>query len=946
MYNLFETVTTNDLLSAKTKRALSDEIAVTDTLIAKLYIIISDGISAAETIQPAGLLNIETRDKNGAFVALATAYRIIPDPATGTGWLDVADGDANDYDGILNNGQISIFAPLGTYRINQTMAPAAWDSIIDFTYTTVHPLDMNATALFRVFDFGVDNPQDLKEMDSDILDIAENGFDSLLSGIQLVKVTNGTQVIINKTSDMPAPIFAGQDNSTAISNATASQATLLYKNLVLPPNASPEDIISAFRQTPYDSGVFEEASFVGVMAATQSASRQYLATQPFDKFNCDQQYLYSIDKTLVPTYGGMTQFALVIGDGCVNSQDYLTFEIAQVPPAGSPTLSADKEILLYVNPQYPHNSVTAAGVNLGNSSNITAFNFTLISTLPETGLINDLTVYLQAGAGWNTAGVTVLSKQLISTGPNAGMVEISVTADHLVKMIVGGKIIPPPPPIPPAPTSLNGFGDIMTGPRSVTGGSPDMPTAKIHRVEYDVCNENIVRILAGHDSSSPPRIQLLTTKSGVIDATLASSQPFADQNRFTLIDRYLFEAPLAPGESVFTIFAVDRQSNVQRTLVQIEGCQGVLVFVDDQIVLPHIFDVKYQTDGTYIRPTEYSYITQGQDMTISAIVESPIIPLGKAELYISTLGKAEQTILPMEITPLRLPDLENVSVISSMIPADMLEGPAVEYWIRIVTAEGVVQESVHSIVGVKPEGYSGKSSAEMDIITIKAQGTTLKPTAYLTNKGDIPVYSEVSLVSDGKKVYSIPVLLTPGQNIIDLEWNIPKTDSSASYKMQTQLDVYDKSYITDIATLDTFVRTKIVPMSDQYTIVPVTDELGNTIARPVMMYSSNEGSGMFRVTAPDGICVIGSGCLVEQSTLKHRGGIDSVLIDGHIYRVRYSGENSPLERFSITSLDSVLGDWRVAIVDSSEFVAAAADDVPIKVQYRAERSPMVTVGME
>ena len=83
-----------------------------------------------------------------------------------------------------------------------------------------------------------------------------------------------------------------------------------------------------------------------------------------------------------------------------------------------------------------------------------------------------------------------------------------------------------------------------------------------------------------------------------------------------------------------------------------------------------------------------------------------------------------------------------------------------------------------------------------------------------------------------------------------------------------------------------------------------------------------------------------------KSTLKHRGGIDSVLIDGHIYRVRYSGEDSPLERFSITSLDSVLGEWNVEIIENSQFLASAAGDVPIKVQYRAERSPMVTVGME
>jgi hypothetical protein len=54
-----------------------------------------------------------------------------------------------------------------------------------------------------------------------------------------------------------------------------------------------------------------------------------------------------------------------------------------------------------------------------------------------------------------------------------------------------------------------------------------------------------------------------------------------------------------------------------------------------------------------------------------------------------------------------------------------------------------------------------------------------------------------------------------------------------------------------------------------------------------------------------------------------------------------------LERFSITSLDSVLGEWNVQIEGlGGEFVAEATEDVPIKVQYRAEDSPLITVGIE
>jgi len=385
-------------------------------------------------------------------------------------------------------------------------------------------------------------------------------------------------------------------------------------------------------------------------------------------------------------------------------------------------------------------------------------------------------------------------------------------------------------------------------------------------------------------------------------------------------------------------------------LVEVDGCTGTIIFVDDQIVLPDIFDFKYQAENnTSVRldTVDHHYVEEGQDLEVSAIINSPIVPLRKADLYVKTLGDVEQTIIPMKITPLSLPHLSSVSVVSSTIPDTLLEGPAVEFWIRLVTEEGIVQKSEHSIVGVKPADYSSESSAEMDTITIKAQGTTLRPTTYLTNEGEVPVYGTVSLVVDGERVSSKPVLLTPGQNRIALEWSIPKSDYNRIYNIQTLLEVYDKSYITSDATLNTFIRTQIIPITEQSYIESITDEIGNTIARPAMMYASNPESGQFRVIASDGMCVIGEGCLVEQSTLKHRGAIDSVILDGQIFRVRYSGADSPLERFSITSLDSILGEWRVEIEqDKSPFTASAAQDVSIKVKYRAERSPLITVTSE
>ena len=410
---------------------------------------------------------------------------------------------------------------------------------------------------------------------------------------------------------MPAPMVISVNNQTGVADYSGVQYTILYQNLNLTPNETPEDIRAAFSLEQYDAGNFTALTMIGVLSVTESPSGQYIATQPVDRFNCGQQYVYNMSESLVPSFGGITraEFTLDQNGICPDSEDYITFEIASVPPAGSgaPGLVGE-DILLYVNPQFPNGSITGIGVDFSNGANIDSFNYTIISELPETGDINGLTVYLDNG-GWSTTGITELSRQLIPTGPNAGKVEITVSVDHLAKMIVGGARIPPPPPPPPIPF---GQGLIGVGPAAgVAGGTPDESTARIHRVEYDVCNENIVRILATHDSSSPPLIQLLTTKSGVINAKLANTQPFANQNKVTLVDKYLFEAPLSPGESVFTIFAVDYHSNVQRTLVPIEGCEGVITFADDQIILPHIFDFKYKIDnGTYIRAdsVDYHYI--------------------------------------------------------------------------------------------------------------------------------------------------------------------------------------------------------------------------------------------------------------------------------------------------------------------------------------------------
>jgi hypothetical protein len=930
------------------KILVPDTVSVSDSISTQVSARLVDSTRAEavtnnDLLELRGFIDIETRDELGNLIPGAQ-YIIIPNPYTGTGFLPAVDNGTNDYDMSLDGRIIVQLVPLDLYMVNQTLLPNGYVPIYNFTHVTVHETDINATAVFRVTQ-NTTNLSQLGVMDSDTVDIdSPPGFDGLLDSVDIFKV-RGTQQKITEVDEMPVPIFVGANNLTQIDNAVDSQYTLLYKNIAtLTPNATPEDIIDAFALAPFDSGNSPDTTFVGILTATPaSSSGQYIATQPLDKFNCGQRYIFDLDETLVPSYGGLSKVDFTLSDTgvCPDGIDYVTYEVAPKVTSGAPAL-ANEDILLYLNVQFPGQS--GDGVNFDSSVNIESYTMTLVSRLPETGNVNDLTVYVFDGGKWTTSGVDVISR--VSGGSKA-VLEVEVS--HTSKFIVGGKKIPEPPP-----GHVSGFGPTGVDTNGLEGPSKEPakpPAANIHRVSYDVCNENISRILVAHDSSKTPRIQILTGKSGVIEATLADIHPYNGNSNQQL---YLFEAPLSPAETVFTIYAVDYRSNVEKVTIEIEGCEGTILFVDEEILLPQIFDFKYSIpNGTDIRPKTagHHYIDESTQLEVSAIINSPLVPLKRAEIrvlpVVSDTDNANYTNIPMDISSLILEDIDSIYTVSGIIPDDIVESPAIQVWIRVVTQEGLVQESERYIVGIRPDGYNGTSVVEMDTQIIKAQGTILRPTAYVTNQYETPVYGTMSLLVDGKSVYSKPALLIPGQNVIGLEWSIPKSITAVSYEISAKLEVYDTQYITSVVTIDTYVRTQSMGLSEISEIVPAVNSHGNTIARPALIYSSNQGEGRFHVVSPDGTCVIGSSsdCLITDSTSGKRGALDSIVIDSQIYRVRYSGPDSPLERFSITSFDGVAGEWKVLLEKSGKFVAFASDDseILVKVKYRAETSPLVTV---
>ncbi len=133
-------------------------------------------------------------------------------------------------------------------------------------------------------------------------------------------------------------------------------------------------------------------------------------------------------------------------------------------------------------------------------------------------------------------------------------------------------------------------------------------------------------------------------------------------------------------------------------------------------------------------------------------------------------------------------------------------------------------------------------------------------------------------------------------------------------------------------------RTEIMSAYDMQTL-QVIEKDGAILSEPVLLYTSNtQNEFKFQVTAPNGQCIIGTGdeCSVKDSTRSNRGRLSSVPYGEQTLRVKYSGPDSTLERFSITSIDPIIGDWTITLETEEGLIpqAQAVKDLPIKVKHK------------
>ncbi|MCE9617978.1 MAG: hypothetical protein K8Q88_06430 [Nitrosarchaeum sp.] len=495
---------------------------------------------------------------------------------------------------------------------------------------------------------------------------------------------------------------------------------------------------------------------------------------------------------------------------------------------------------------------------------------------------------------------------------------------------------------------LGGFGGIL--------GTP----LTINEITYDRCEENIATILVSSDADNAPSVTVHTARSGSVLAKLANIQPYEQSNKITKLDKYLYEIPITSDET-FLMVVVTEEKGVSKNTVQsaihLTSCEGTTViskvpeekYEDIASSAPKIFDVKFQIENSTQHRSETEsefFYVDNQDLTISAVVDAQM-PLQRSELRIITIGQSQEYVaIKMDVES--LPISNSTYVISATIPSYLMQEPAISYWIHIIDENLNEAESKQYNIGVKPI-YVGDVSFEMDIASIKESGSLVRPQLFVDNK-DLPSYGIVSLIVNGEVISKKSQLFVTGETIVNLEWKSPNVDKHTIYDVIASVDLYDKSISTQSAKLHIYPKTITMLASEIKSLESITEN-DIVLADPAVIYASNyvDQNLRFHVIAPNGQCIIGvsEDCAIHESTTNQRGGLTSIEYEDQIIRVRYSGPDSPLERFSITSIDPLVDNWIVSLETSDGIVpqAQAMKDMSIKVKYRTH-SETITVSSE
>ena len=515
--------------------------------------------------------------------------------------------------------------------------------------------------------------------------------------------------------------------------------------------------------------------------------------------------------------------------------------------------------------------------------------------------------------------------------------------------------VAPAPPAPPVVAPGGGYatGVTISGAVGAAGlGGTITPNLTLYQVSYDVCNQYKTELVVGSKSQALPDV-LLRTPIGIVDASVSPLQPYATLQNLTQQFITVYDAPLRPDFKSFNLLIRDANGTDYITSrVDITKCEDTISYAEIPEVgkyspmAPKVFDVRFQVGNQSEAPaanatTQY---VSNETISLSGIIYSPT-PVDRSEIRFVQAGQNETGYAAARMN-VSATNMSNIYVVSASIPRSQMPEPGMTYWIWARNTDQITAESDRYSIGVMPTfAINGTVGFEMNQNV--AEGSVQSPTIYVQNNANGTMFGTVSLVVNGTVVSSYAnQLFDRGTSALQLDWTVPRTLAAMSYPVQVQAQFYNTTITSGISNIDTYPITMSVPLSSLTSIQDVIGTDGSHTASPHMMYSSfyNTGNLTFTVMAPDGTCLIGpTGCLVSNSTYSQSARFVTVNAGNQSYDIQYPGTQSPIQRFTVTSSDPLVGPWKITIQKDGIEQASLEGTTMLKVKFLREPAPLVSV---
>ncbi|MCV0393625.1 MAG: hypothetical protein K5790_10125, partial [Nitrosopumilus sp.] len=958
---LTDKINTSKTASVSLDESLSliDEINTSKTA----SISLTESLVLNDKIDLVGTLQIIISENNS--LVGGVSFAITPNPITGIGILSITDNDGNDAS--ATNGDIRILSvPVNDYDIQITSVPAGYIEDTDEVTVSVCCDDVNPLIEFELFSTATDlsllPPSPAKTTPN-----LNSTQISVLQGLTASIVEDTTTTTITKSNQALKIIRVGVNNTSGIQSAIIQQSNIKYDNSYVV-GVDGSIVQNTIKLPKYTLSANKSLTAVIPLAVSSESSHQVISTPPITKIIPGKQIILPVEPTLIPSFGGLSKLDITTNPSSSSvgtfTRDWIVIELddghINSPTLADSGITNELELEIDVKSRFEEEGV---GFDYGDPSNFKSKpKMTVLIPKPVSGDIltlpngcADVEVHTLVGGVW-TGGIDAILSNTPST-INANYCDVEIESDHYSKKSFsskkssGGGDGPgggsPGGGSPGGGSPGGGGGRSGAGSSSAGFGGVLGTSLAINEVSYDKCNENIARILVSSDADEAPSVVLHTTKTGTVYAKLADNQPFEEINKLSKVDKYVYEAPIASDETFMMVIVSETKGeliNKVQSPIYLTECVGSTTIVelpeeesDISIDVPRIFDVKFRinNDTQHLASTQSVFYLDNDDLSVSAIIDSKSA-LKRVELRTAPMGQSTEQYAAMRMNIESLYVSETSYLVSATLPSYFLVEPGIQYWIHVLDDDLNTVDSKPYQIGVKPT-KSSNVSVEMDVESIKPSGTSTRPEIYVFTN-DSPAYGTVSLIANGEVVEQKSQLFEIGQTKVTFDWNVPSSTSFASNKLQGKVDLYDKSIVTQSATIHSYPRTVSLFASELPSLESIEID-GKVVAEPALIYSSNSDANLqFRVTDPQGQCVIGGtdDCTINESTKNNRGGLTSIIYGDQVLRIRYSGADNALERFAITSIDPIVDQWTISLEtqDGALQEAHATPEPIIKIKYR------------